>query len=73
MCIVGSEAVDFSLNHYSGIRHGILFSKNNIEQEDCIYTISYFCLYQLGRFMKDFHATGILLDEKNADWNKKII
>lgn len=27
MCIVGSEAVDFSLNHYSGIRHGILFSK----------------------------------------------
>ena len=27
MCIVGSETVDFSLNHYSGIRHGILFSK----------------------------------------------
>jgi len=27
MCIVGSESVDFSLNHNLGIRHGILFSK----------------------------------------------
>ena len=59
MCIVESEAVDFSLNHYSGIRHGILFSKKQY-RIGRLYLHHFILLFVLvERFMKDSHATEL--------------
>ncbi len=39
---------------YPDIRYGFKLSKNNIGQENNVYTFPYFCAFLLKRFMKTF-------------------